>query len=220
VKVNAGPAVKVIRSAAGLPRPRVHAEVRGRGHDRRLVFSARKIRGQRLVFSERGPGVGARIGSSKARRGVLPFRPADGPRGKRHVFVSVLQHGLVRRRFAVATYKAPRPAHPRSPRGVRIVRHGMKAIVTWTPARGARTYDVRVKVSDGRRLLFSRKADKRRVVVKGVLKQWHVRAAVVGINAAGRPGEPTKASFPPKGHRGHAHRHPRSVACREARQRC
>jgi hypothetical protein len=206
VRVNSGPGVKVIRSAAGLPRPRVRAAVRGRGHDRRLVFSARKIRGQRLVFDERGLAVGARIGSSTARRGVLPFRPADGPRGKRRIFVSVLQRGLVRRRFAVATYKAPRPVQPRRSRGVRIVRHGMKAIVTWTQARGARSYDVRVKVSDGRRLLFSRKAHDRRVVVKGVLRQWRVRAAVVGVSAAGRPGEPSKATSSPQTHRRHRHR--------------
>ena len=199
VRVNAGPAARVIRTANGLPRPRVRASVRGSGHQRQLLFSARRIGGQRLIFSELGRGgVKAQIGASKAKRGVLRFRPADGPRGKRRIIVSVLQDGLVRRQFRVATYKAPRPVRPSQPPEVRIVRKGHEAIVRWAPAKHAGSYEVRVRASDGTSLLYSRSASQRRVTVRGILQRWRVRAAVRGVSAAGRTGKPGKVTSRPQ----------------------
>jgi hypothetical protein len=208
VKVNSGPALRVFRTAQGLPRPRVKVAVRGSGHQRRLLFSARRIPGQRLVFSELGRGgVKARIGASKARRGVLAFHPADGPRGKRRVIVSVLQHGLVRRQFRVATYKAPRPVRPSRPDHVRIVRKGHKAIVRWDPVRHAGSYEIRVRASDGSSRLYSRDADRRRVSVTGILQRWRVRAEVRALSPAGRAGKAGKATSRPGGRRHLARRH-------------
>ena len=108
------PALASVSQARPLPEPRVRASVRrARGERRVLTFRARRIRGQQLVFVERGPGGLAReIGSTRRARGRIRFRPSAGARARRSIDVAVIQDGAPRTSFRVARYAVP--AGPRT----------------------------------------------------------------------------------------------------------
>ena len=71
--------VRLVREARGLPEPSVSAKVRGRGRARVLSWNMRRIPGQRVTFAEIGKDVRNAITTTKAVRGSVRFRPADGP---------------------------------------------------------------------------------------------------------------------------------------------
>lgn len=112
MRVEAGPAVSRFRRADALPNPKVTGRVHGRGYRRSLTFSARRIRGQRLIFYERGNGVGRQIRSTTATHGRIRFTPTDGPAGRRRIVAAVLENGLVRATVRVATFRAPGARRP------------------------------------------------------------------------------------------------------------
>jgi hypothetical protein len=190
VHVNPGSVpVNVVRSANGVARPRVRAHVSGHGYRRVLTFHARHVAGQRIVFFERTPGGGARIGASRKSHGRLRFTPAAGPAGRRGIVAEVQQNGLVRLRQVVTTYKAPasrRPGHVRRASVVRGKHH--RAIVSWSRARRAAHYEIHVRTSDGRRLFFLRRPRNRHVRIPRIYAHTRVRARITPVSAAGRDG--------------------------------
>jgi hypothetical protein len=196
------PAVSDVRTADGLPLPDVHARVTGAGRERRLAFSARANPGQRLVFFERGAGVGAQIGATSKARGSLTFRPFDASARRRQIVVEVQQNGLVRSRAAIGSYVAPPPLHPRRVGRLAVVRGAHhSALVRWSAAPGAARYELRVAVSDGRRLLFTRTGRQRTVRVGGIVGRRRLRVTVVPISRAGRAGTARTERGPMRPHR-------------------
>ena len=182
------------RQAAGLAPPRVHAKVEGRGHRRLLVFRFHSLAGQRVQFVERGHGVIAGIGGPRRHSGRLHFSPADGPRGRRTIQAVVLQNGLAREMPVVASYRAPAALRPgRVPHvRARVVRR--RLTVSWGRARRARTYEVQLRLRDGRRLLFVVPDRRRRVTVRGLpLARDRARVTIRGLDADGRAGSTSRA---------------------------
>lgn len=175
---------------AGVLRP---ARVRARVRAGRIVFSATRQRGQRIEFVERGADVNRRIATTSRSRGSLRFRPAEGPPGVREVIAVVLQDGTPRDSFSVARFRAGTVRAGR-PRGVRIRRTGRSARVTWRGASNASTYTVRVRISDGRSLLYRASSRRRSVTVRGVARRMRVTASVRGVTRGGRGGKARAAT--------------------------
>lgn len=159
-----GDGIAEVRSAPVRPKPRVSATLR---HGV-LRYRVAPVKGQRIMFEERGRGVSRTIAAA-TRSGSTRFRPADGAGGRRRIVALIEQDGLPRRRVTVARFKAPPRAKPGKPRGVKIAggRQVARAsakrglTITWRPAKRAVRYGVTVALRDGRRLFFLRDADDR-----------------------------------------------------------
>ncbi|HEY1511879.1 MAG TPA: vWA domain-containing protein [Solirubrobacteraceae bacterium] len=185
LRVEAGPAVSRFRRAGALPTPKVTGRVHGRGYRRALSFRARRIRGQRLIFYERGNGVGRQIRSTTATHGRIRFTPTDGPAGRRTIVAAVLENGLVRATLNVATFHAPGARRPARVSHVLLRRHGSRVVVTWSKAGGARRYKVHVRVDDGRNQLHTQRG--RQLVIRRTTGH-RVSVTVQSVSAAGRTG--------------------------------
>ena len=181
-----------VQVAHGLPEPSVKAKVGGKGHKRTLTYSVRQIAGQRVTFEERGGDVGRRIGTAKGKRGTIRFTPGAGRRGKRQIVALVESNGLPRENITVSSYKAPAPAKPARPGGLKLKRKGSKLTVTWRSASRAARYLVRATLPDGRKLLLFATSKKRRVRIKGVGKGDRVTVSVAGLRPDGMPGPAAK----------------------------
>jgi hypothetical protein len=186
LRVEAGPAVSRFRTAGGLADPKVTARVHGRGYRRALTFHARRIHGQRLVFYERGKGVGRQIRSTTATHGRIRFTPTDGPAGRRTIVAAVLENGLVRATLRVATFRAPGARRPARVSHLLLRRHGRRVIVTWSKTPGARRYRVHVRVDDGRNQLHTQRG--RKLVIRRAAGH-RVNITVQSVSAAGRTGQ-------------------------------
>jgi hypothetical protein len=185
LRVKAGPAVTKFRRAEALPNPKVTGRVHGRGYRRSLTFRARRIRGQRLVFYERGNGVGRQIRSTTATHGRIRFTPTDGPAGRRTIVAAVLENGLVRATVRVAVFRAPGVRRPGRVTHLVLRRQGSRVIVTWSKTGGARRYRVHVRVSDGRNQLHTLRG--RRLVISRTTRH-RVSVTVQSVSAVGRAG--------------------------------
>jgi hypothetical protein len=89
------------------------------------------------------------IGSARGGRGTIRFTSAAGARGRRTIVALVEEAGAPSGEVKAASYMAsgtPRPARPRSVSGRRRKR---KISITWARVRGARRYEVLVKLADG-----------------------------------------------------------------------
>jgi hypothetical protein len=104
----------------------------------------------------------------------------------------VIQDGLPRVTFDVATFSAPSPRVAR-PASVRVRRRGGGALVTWGAAQFASTYEVTVKTGDGRRLLLTPAGKARQVTVPGVARGEGLQIGVVGVSTTGKRGPAGRA---------------------------
>jgi hypothetical protein len=181
--------VTQIRRAGILAPPRVRARVRGG----RIAFSATRRNGQQIEFAERGPELQRRIATTSRSRGNLRFRPAEGPPGVRELVATVLQDGVPRDSFTVAHFRA-RTTKAGRPRGVRIRRTSRSARITWRGASNAGSYNVRVRISDGRSLLLRASSRRRSVTVRGVPRRMRVTASIRAVTRGGRAGSAAIAS--------------------------
>ena len=193
VQPGSAPVVS-LKSAQGLERPRIRARVTGTGQRRVLAYRVARVEGQSVEFLERGPSAGGRIGRGRGERGRLRFHPAGGVAERREIVALVKQDGRVRDEFVVARYAAPRAPQPARPKRLRIRRRGQALRVTWRAARPAEAHDVRVTLSDGRRLRLRTRRSQLAVPRVG----RHVRGSVTvrGVLAGGRPGKPAIARLP------------------------
>ena len=109
--LQAGNPIKRIQSARGLPDPVIKAQVRPRtrGAKRTLIYTVRRLPGQRVQFFERAAGIARRIGVTRKRRGKVRFRPAVSTIRKRRIEALVLQNGLPRTTLTVARFRAAAP---------------------------------------------------------------------------------------------------------------
>ncbi len=100
----------------------------------------------------------------------------------------VRQDGLTQSAGVVARYTAPRPRRPRRPGSLRVTARRGVLSVRWGRAAGAASYEVRVVLSDGRRLLFLPKRTTRRLTVHDVAAGTRASVTVRGVSAIGRRG--------------------------------
>ena len=190
VEEGSSPVVS-IRSAQGLPDPEVHARVTGRGHDRAIAYRIEPRAGQRVSFAERGASAGTIIGEANGSHGRVRFSPADGKAERREIVAIVKQDGQVRDELTVARYQAPGPKRPSRPRALRVKRHGSTLQVAWKAARPADVHEIRVRVGDGRRLLFRTRRHTLRI--GGVRRGLGARVSVRGVLDTGIAGRPAVA---------------------------
>lgn len=191
---NLGAGASVASSSAAA----LDVSVGGKGHNRLVRFRLPARPGQRVAFAEEAGRVYREIGASKRGRGVLRFRPAPGPGGKRRIVAIVEQGGVPYQKLTVARYQAPPSPRPRAPRRVFAARRGSTLVVGWKRVGGARGYEVRVGLPrDGRRLLFHPPAGKRGLRVRGIERSDLARVSVAALGPDLRPGKPAKAKLRP-----------------------
>ncbi len=182
------PPASVFRSAQSLAAPRVRARVDGRGRRRALRWTFTRVRGRSVVFYEQGRDTRRRLTATTHRRGRLSFTVPDGRAGRREIIAMLRQDGLTQSAGVVAHYTAPRPRRPRRPGSLRATARGGVLSVRWERASGAASYEVRVVLSDGRRLLFLPKRTKRSLTVDDVTAGTRASVTVRGVSATSRRG--------------------------------
>ncbi len=159
---------------------------------RTLRYSIKRQPGMVVRFVEQSGGVARILGSAQKARGTLRFTPADGPAGQRRIVAVVEQDGLPRESVEVDRYRAPGPFRPAAPRRLRAVRRGSRLKLTWRAVPRAEEYVVRVRVSDGRRLLGFVPRKRRSFVVREFRREDRARVTVRGRTASLREGRPAK----------------------------
>jgi len=194
LKPGSAPA-SVFRSAQSLAAPRVRARVDGRGRRRALRWSFTRVRGRSVVFYEQGRDTRRRLTATTRREGRVAFTVPDGRAGRREIVAMVLQDGLTQSAGVVAAYTAPRPRRPRRPGSLRVAARRGVLSVRWGRANGAASYEVRVVLSDGRRLLFLPGRTTRLLTVPDVAAGTRASVTVRGVSATGRRGPRAHARF-------------------------
>jgi len=175
-----------IASANGLQEPAVDGEVTGHGARRTLSYDVEPVAGQKVTFMERGPSAGRRIGVATGRSGRIRFTPAPGRAERRRIVALVTQNGRSRGEYEVASYRAPGVRRPSRPRHLRVARRGAKLRISWRAARPADAHQVRVRLADGRRLLF--RTRRSTLVVPRVKRGVRARVSVRGVLDIGLAG--------------------------------
>ena len=187
VSVDGGSStVTGISTANALPDPDVSARVTGGGASRVMRFRARRIPGQRIVFTEVANGIDRPIAATARSSGRIRFTPSEGAAGSRLVTAEVAQDGMPRTSIAVARFRTSGVVRPGPVGRVRARRKGSRAVFTWGRAKRAASYDVSVSVTDGRRLRLTRTS--RRVVVGRLFRTDRVKVVVRARTRAGRLG--------------------------------
>ncbi len=187
-----------VQAADGLPDPRITASVkRAAGRDRMLSYKVTPLPGQKVTFAEQGNGAARPIGgTAKNGRGAVRFTPADGPGGRRKIVAVVSSYGKPRTQRTVATYVAPPPTKPAAVRRLKTRRSGSKVTVTWAKAANARRYELRITVSDGRRLFVRQTGT--RFTIPAVTARTRATITVVGLKADGTRGRHATATVAAK----------------------
>jgi hypothetical protein len=187
--------VTAFRRAAPRPPVRIRARVRAqRGAAWRVRYRVRGLAGGRVRFVESARGIRHPIGTATRARGALRFRPAPGTAVRRRIVATVVRDGTPEPARLVARFRVrtPRAAPPRR---VRVHVRGLRRVITWRGPRD-RGYQVRVRLSDGRRLLFL-PGRHHRVAVRPVVRGTRLRATVRAFDRLGRPGRGRSVASPP-----------------------
>lgn len=150
VPAAGSPAITKVAAAAGLPKASVHARVGGKAYKRTLSYRLTPIRGQKVTFTEESGSVARRLGVARGARGTLRFTPGNGRAGRRTIWALVEQGGRPRAKLKVATYRAPAPRRPGTPRAVKAARAARTVTVTWRRVAGVKLYRVEATLTDGR----------------------------------------------------------------------
>jgi hypothetical protein len=153
-----------------------------------LSWNVRRIPGQRVTFAEIGKDVRNAIATTKAARGSVRFKTADGPAGRRRLVALVEQNGLPRTTLTAGSYRAPGTLHPGRPRALTARRRGTRLVVSWRPRPSGFRHAVYFRLSDGRSLVRVVGANRRRVVLKGVPRRASAKVEVLGLGHANGKG--------------------------------
>ena len=104
-RIAADRAITRVRSANGLPAPKVTAKLRKRGTKRVLTYRLRRIPGQSVRFFEHGTDLDRDLGRAVRRgSGRLTFTPRAGAPKARTIVARVTESGLPRADLIVARY--------------------------------------------------------------------------------------------------------------------
>jgi hypothetical protein len=191
--------ISAVKLQPTLPAPRVRATVSGHT----IRFRARRIRGQRLRFVERGGGVGRVIATTRAGHGRIHFTPHPGRSATRRIEAIVLERGLPRTVLTVARYRY-RYQRPHRPAHVRIARHDERVRVSWRHRGWSTGFRVTLRTSSGQRLLAVAGPRGRRATFRAIRgRPTKARVVAVGLHGAN-----SRAATVAR-HHGHRHRHHR-----------
>lgn len=173
VQAAAGsPPLDKLEVAGDVPPATVRVKVsHGRGQRWSLAYRiGHYLPGTKVRLVERGRDSTHVLGTVAKASGTLGFVPQEGLSRPRKIVAYLLNaEGAPQRALTVGRYTAPGAARPGRPRGVRIVRRGLTALVSWGAAAGARFYAVKVRGSDGRVETLLVRARQRSVVLDNVL---------------------------------------------------
>jgi hypothetical protein len=155
-RVQPGPGAPPIETpevAGDMPPATVAVKVRhGHGREWSLAYKVgHYVAGSAVRFVERGRDSTHMLGTVKSAAGTVRFVPEDAISRSRTIVAYLLNaEGAPQRELTVARYTAPGAIRAGRPGRMRIVRRGFTALVSWGPARSARTYAVKIRGSDGR----------------------------------------------------------------------
>ncbi len=143
-----------LRTARGLPAPRVSGVLERDGAAVALRYEVASLRGQEVTFIERTrDGVVKVLGRARGRSGRLRFTPASTGQDAR-IEASVVQDGFPRATVDVARFRAAAGKAPARPARVRARRAGRGLALSWSRVRTASRY--RVDVLRGTRRIARR----------------------------------------------------------------
>ncbi len=137
-----------VAAAKGLPPLALKTRVTGRGNRRVLHYRMDPSGNRTVTFLERGPETAQVIGVGRERSGKIRFTPGPGRRGSRRIIAEVSQNGTPARNVKAATYRAPGDRPPARPKRLRAARKHGTIRVKWQHVRGARRYEVLVRLAD------------------------------------------------------------------------
>ncbi len=213
------PPLQKLEVAADAPPARVQVKVRhGRGSRWSLRYKiGNYVPGTSVLLVERGKDSTHVLGIARSASGTLSFLPQDAiSRSRRIVAYLLNSEGAPQRALTVGHYTAPGAQRGGRVPGVRIVRKGLTALVSWPRASNARLYRVLVHGSDGRVQTFLRKPNGRSVQLENVLPFESFTATVTangGPNLLAGPPTTgrllpvkTKTPRPAAKHKAHKHK--------------
>ena len=196
VPVTGSPAIAGLRVSRGYPTPKVTATLGGRGRKRTLRYRVSgNAPGTSIVFVERGPAGDVPIGTAKGATGTLHFTSGKGPGGRRGILAEATRTGLAFTSPEVAHYTAPPIPRPGAVGHLRASHTRGTLSVRFTGAPGAKSYTVKVLLSDGRGLQRRLNASQHRVLIPNVGKGVHARVTVTSVGPDGRLGPARRASL-------------------------
>ena len=199
-------------SALSAPPAKVKTKIVRRGHRDLLKWNASPVPGQTLRFEEVGRRTADVILTTSKAHGQVVFTPANTGSGEaRHLQIEVSMNGLPRKILTGASFVVPAPPRPLAPRHVSIKRRGRGVLISWTPPVGARTLQVLVTSSDGRRERFSVNSRHHSLSFPNVIAPAHLRVSVTalapdGVKSGARIAHAlfaSRAAHPKKRRRGH-----------------
>lgn len=145
-----------------------------------------------MTFIEQGPGVHRVIGTTTHAQRVLHFTPNPDAGAARKIVALIDRDGMPARSVDVARFRS-QPVRPGRPGRMRAVHRRGVVTLSWAGARGAATYAVTMRLSNGRRLLF---LTRRRILrVRGITPEVRGTVRVFGRSKAGRFGPARSAAF-------------------------
>jgi len=176
------------RAAQALTAPAIRGRVEGKARRRVLRYRFARQRGRSVAFYEQGRDTRRRLRLTGRPRGTIRFTVPDGRPGRRDIVAVVRQNGVTQSAGVIARYTAPPPRRPLRPRFARVTTPNGTFVVRWGGARRAASYEVRVHLSDGRRLLYLPKRMSRRLTVPGARAGMRASVTVRGLSATNRRG--------------------------------
>ncbi len=191
--------VSSIRTASTLPDHNVKAEIRGTGLKRKLVWRAREIPHQSLVFSEVLPN-GSEVGLFRTNRprGSRQIQLAHGgdSYGARKLAVDVRQRFDTPRDELIADrYRVTRPKRPGTPAKVKAVRMLHDVVVSWRGVKGAQGYEIVARDPSGLQMVRSVGPRARKVRLDSVQTRRKLNIGVAAVNVDGAAGKPRRTSI-------------------------
>jgi len=190
VEALRGGPITELRTANGLPKPKVVGEITGAGTTRTLSYLVKRIPGQQITFFERtSDGVAQEIGKATRASGRLAFTPASTGQAAR-IEAVVEQDGFPRETILVSRFSATTPTTakpPRRPRRVRATRRGRGLVVKWSRVAAAARY--RIDLFKGRRRVARRTIPATQLRLKRV-PAARLRVEVRALSVAGTSSRP------------------------------
>jgi PKD repeat protein len=153
------------------------------------------VPGTSVRLVERGRDSTRVLGTVKRASGTLRFVPEDALGRSRRIVAYLLDtEGAPQRVLTVGSYRAPGPVRGGRVKGLRMVRHGTSALVSWRATPGARLYRVQVHGSDGRLVTLLRRPGARSVLLPNVLPFESLTATVAAEGGPNLLRGPTAAA--------------------------
>ena len=186
------PPVSIVGLRLPIAKPKITAAVERRGRRRILVYDASLARGDKLSFVEEGRSVSGRLGPVSVQEGSGQIRipPTPGVGGKRKVIAYIDRNGVPYKQLRVATYKAPEPRRLRAPAELEVFARRTAIRVLWRRVRGARSYEIIVRLADGR--VLRERTKKPRLKISDLPAGLRARLRVVAVDAALRESKAAK----------------------------